>query len=144
MVPTSARCMPHPAHELRQLPQLEALTVMVVNQEHSEGLNVVRISPHRVRRSPQPVNLLHSHHVLPPQRGTSRHGRSSLRSPRPCRRTTSKTTTDNDFTTCWIPSSWTSLTASEGLKISRELPARRCSPLRRGGGVPAFAGPSRL
>src|SRR6202043_4640 len=50
MVPTSARCMPHPAHEFRQLRQLEALPVMtVLNQERPEGLQVVRISPHGVR-----------------------------------------------------------------------------------------------
>jgi hypothetical protein len=50
MVPTSARCVPHPAHELRQLRELEALPVMIVlNQERPEGLQMVRVSPHRVR-----------------------------------------------------------------------------------------------
>src|SRR5271170_113618 len=116
MLSTGSRRISHPAHELRQLSQLQALPVMVLlSQERPERLQMMCICPYRVRRSPQPMKVekiliqhsdrkmlpvdddptqmsrvrnpdpLYFHHALPPEPGTSRHGRSSLRSQRPCR-----------------------------------------------------------
>jgi UDP:flavonoid glycosyltransferase YjiC (YdhE family) len=89
----------------------EDVTIIVT----AGGQPVESICPYRVRRSPQPMKVekiliqhsdrkmlpvdddptqmsrvrnpdpLYFHHALPPEPGTSRHGRSSLRSQRPCR-----------------------------------------------------------
>src|SRR5438132_1687441 len=80
-------------------------------------------------------DLLHSDHTLPPEPGMSQHGRSSLRSPRPCWLIYVIMITDKYSTTYKESSSYTSLTASEGLKINRKFATPRRSPAGGGAGT---------
>ena len=58
MAPAGSRRMSHPAHELRELSQLQALPVMVLlGQECPERLQMMCICPYRVWRSPQPMKV---------------------------------------------------------------------------------------